>query len=203
MSPEEFNARFGPELAQTAVDPHPYGTNPHQQPAQVKTGLTPRGKAGIAIACTVVAGGGLLGWQHYAAEASANQVKVRQLAIEQDKLELAKIKELNRQATEQEKAQAKQNTAAQKQIDACVDANKDLIGKRIGTTYQTVQSDCQAQYGTTSTDGMQEAAAANTTSGGGVNNFLLVGGGVLAIGLVIVVRRATRPSAPPPPYYPY
>jgi hypothetical protein len=174
------------------IDPTPYGV-----PAQpVKPGLTKRGKASIAIVTAVIAGGGLLGWQHYAAQqADANQ-KAQEIALKQQELRLEELKEMNKQATANAKVQSTQSTALQKQIDACVQDNKGLVGKQLGATYRSVIEDCQAQYGSTSTTSgnMQNAASATSTnpSGGSVNTGLLVGGAVLAGGIVLVARKSTR-----------
>jgi hypothetical protein len=106
------------------TDPHPYGPPaPHHGPP-VKTGLTPRGKAALAIAATIVAGGGLLGWQHYAAAQAANQVKAQELKIEQQKLALEQQKALDKSAQSAQKTQTVAASNRQKHIDACVQNNK-------------------------------------------------------------------------------
>lgn len=170
--------------------PAPYGPNP-----QVKTGITPRGKAAIAVAATVIAGGSLLGWQHYATQDNANQLKAQELTLQQQQLELEKLRELNRQATEQDKEAAADNKAAQKQIDACVATNKDLVGKIMGVDYESVRSDCEAQYGTDN-DRMQ--ATASSDDGGGINsNFVLVGAGAAALILLVGMRRTGRRNDAP------
>jgi uncharacterized protein HemX len=188
MMSQEYPANPQPEYA----DPTPYGVS--EQP--VKPGLTKRGKAGIAIVTAVIAGGGLLGWQHYAAQqADANQ-KAQEIALKQQELRLEELKEKNKAQAVNAKTQSTQNAALQKQIDACVNDNKGLVGKQLGATYRSVIEDCQAQYGSTSTSSgnMQNAASATSTnpSGGGVNTGLLVGGAVLAGGIVLVARKSTR-----------
>ena len=63
----------------------PYGS---PAPAPVKTGLTKRGKVALSVGAVVLAGGGMLTWQHYDAESTANQVKAQELSIQQQQLEL-------------------------------------------------------------------------------------------------------------------
>ncbi|MER6092432.1 hypothetical protein [Streptomyces bluensis] len=164
----------------------PYGPSAAEP---VKPGLTKRGKAALTIGAAVLAGGGILTWQHYSAEAEANQVRSQELALQQQQLELEKLKEMNKAAAENAKTQATYDAARQKQIDACIDANKSLVGKQMGVTYSSVVDDCQNQYaGTSTTPGMQEAAASSDTgtdSGGGISPGLLLGigtGGALLIG---------------------
>lgn len=166
----------------------PYGS-PTQ--SHVKPGLTRRGKAGIAVAGTVLAAGGLLTWSHYSAESDANQIKSQELAIQQQKFELEKLKVMNQVNTENAKTQATMDAARQKRIDACVTANKGLVGKQLGATYSSVLSDCQAQYAATSTSGMQAAASAtDTNSGGGVSPAVLVS--VVAGGAILIAVAANR-----------
>ena len=188
----EFNRMMNAEgmIGGEYDDPNPYGI-----PAQpVKPGLTKRGKVGIAVAAAVIAGGGLIGYQHYAAVQSANEAKAQELQIQHEQIELEKLREINKAQTVTAKAQATQNAALQKQIDACVADNKGLVGKQLGATYRSVLEDCQAQYGSTNTGDMQAAASTQDTSsgGGGINNGLLVGGGVLALAVVVFARKGTR-----------
>ncbi|NUQ95889.1 MAG: hypothetical protein HOY79_04770 [Streptomyces sp.] len=178
------------------TDPHPYGPPAPGRP--VKTGLTPRGKAGIAVVTAIVAGGGLLGYQHYAAAQAANQVKAQQLAIQQQELDLRKQKALEKANQAAAKTASAQETARQKQIDACVQANKGLVGKQLGQTLSGVISDCQAQYPASANTGdMQEAANTQSTGGGGADKGLLIGVGVLVAGVVLVVRKASKPAPQP------
>jgi hypothetical protein len=174
------------------ADPYPYGI-----PAQpVKPGLTKRGKAAIAIGTAVIAGGGLLGYQHYSAVESANETRAQELQIQREQIELEKLKEMNKAQATTQKVQFTQNAALQKQIDACVNNNKGLVGKQLGATLESVIKDCQTQYQTTTSSGdMTNAAAATdapSSSGGGVSPGLLIGGAVLAGGLVVAVRKSTR-----------
>lgn len=177
------------------TDPHPYG--PPHQGAPVKTGLTPRGKAGIAVVTAVLAGGGLLGYQHYAATQAANEVKAKELAIQQAQIDLQRQKALDKASQAAAKTVSAQETARQKQIDACVQDNKQLVGKQLGQTLAGVISDCQNQYpaATTGTGDMQEAASSSpSSSGGGATDGLLIAAGVLVVGAVAFVRKASNPA---------
>jgi hypothetical protein len=172
----------------------PYGP-PAAQP--VKPGLTKRGKAALAIGATVLAGGGMLTWQHYSAEAEAHQIKVQELALQQQELELEKLKEINKAATRNAETQATEDAATQKLIDTCVDTDKSLVGKQMGVTYSSVLEDCRNQYAVNAAGSdMQEAASSTSTDSGsgGISEGVLIGGGVLALGLAVAARRSTRPA---------
>lgn len=190
----------GPAYTPTDI-PHsshaPYGPPPaHHQGRPVKTGLTPRGKAALAIAATICAGGGLLGWQHYAAAQAANQVKAQELKIEQQKLALEQQKALDKANQTAQKTQTAADANRQKKIDDCVNANKGLVGRQLGATLSSVIDDCQKQYpATTNAGDMQETATASSTGGsGGATDILLVGGAAVALGIGLAVKRATRPA---------
>lgn len=168
----------------------PYGS---PVPHQVKPGLTRRGKGALAVAGTVIAVGGMLTWQHYDSASQANDIKAQEIALQQQKFELEKLKVVNQVNTENAKTQATMDAARQKRIDACVTANKGLVGKQLGATYSSVLSDCQAQYAAASTSGMQEAASATDTGsagGGGISPSVLVG--VVAGGALLVAVAANR-----------
>lgn len=200
MTPEEFANEFSQEFAdQPAPQNSPYG--PYGGPVQpVKTGLTRRGKAALAIGATVIASGGMLTWQHYSAQADANQVKAQELSLQQQQLELEKLKVISEANAKNAKVQATQDAARNKQIDACVDANKGLIGKQMGVNYQSVREDCQAQYGTNAGTGadMQEAAsAADSNASGGISPSALIGivaGGALLVGVAASRGRRNNPA---------
>lgn len=168
----------------------PYGS---PTPQQVKPGPTKRGKVALSIGAAVLAGGGILTWQHYDAEAKASQVKAQELSIQQQQLELEKLKVISDANAKNAKTQATQDAARQKQVDACVDGNKGLVGKQLGATYSSVLADCQAQYAATGTgSGMQEAASSTDTpsSGGGVSPGLLLAIG--AGGALVIAVAANR-----------
>ncbi|WP_399559615.1 hypothetical protein OIA45_48560 (plasmid) [Streptomyces chartreusis] len=198
MSPEQFDEEFGPEFAQqNTTDPAPYGYAAHP----VKPGLTKRGKAAIAIGVTVLAGGGILAFQHYSTQQAEANTKAQELALKQQELRIQELRELNKANEANSKAQETHNKELQKQVKACVDADKGLIGKQLGVTYSSVLEDCQAQYGTTDNAGadMQEAASATDTSSGGggvaLNEGVLVAVGALGIGAVVLVRKGARSNA--------
>jgi hypothetical protein len=190
-----FQANPQATPAQPYTDPHPYGPPAPHHGQPVKTGLTKRGKAALAIGATVLATGGFLTWQHNSAEAAANQAKAQELALQRDQIALQMQKELNKASQNNQKTAATENSQRQKQIDACVSENKGLVGKQLGATLASVISDCQTQYpnsGSTG-DAMQEAGSATSTSTGGgidVTGGLAIGGGVLVLGLYAAARRS-------------
>jgi hypothetical protein len=174
------------------TDPTPYGGT-----HTVKTGLTKRGKAALAFGATVIAGGTLVGYQAYAAQAAEANAKAQEIALKQQQFEFQKQMELNRVTAASQKSQNATNSDRQKQIDACVASNKNLIGKSFNSSYQDIVEACQAQYTTaTSSDDMQTAGSADqaTSAGtaGGLNGGLLIGGGVLGVGAIAVAKRWTR-----------
>lgn len=192
MTPEQFDQEFGHEFTPThPVNPGPYGMPAHP----VKPGLTKRGKAALAIGATVIAGGSLLTWQHYSAEASAHEVKVQELALKQQELRIEEMKVLNEAKAATQKTQSAAEQTRQKRIDACVDTNKGLVGKQLGATYSSVVEDCQDQYPASTSGSDMEAAAASEstgTGGGNVSSGFLIGGAVLIGGVAFAVRRGTR-----------
>jgi uncharacterized protein HemX len=186
-----------PQNSQTEyTDPHPYGAPAHP----VKPGLTKRGKAGMAVVTAVIAGGSIIGWTHYSAQQDAAANKAQELAIKQQELRLKELEILGQQATQNTKTQTSLEAARQKQIDDCVAANKDLVGKQLGATYRSVVDDCKAQYetsGNTGEDLLAAASAANSNGGGGgVNDFVMVGIGVLGLVAAGAARKVTRNTQP-------
>jgi hypothetical protein len=177
---DEFDSIVNNEF----IDTTPYGIQ--KQPA--KPGLTPRGKVALAIGAAAIVTSGLVGWQMYSANQAASEAKAQEIAYKQDQLELEKLKVLN----ETSKAQTSTDSARQKQIDACVKGNKDLVGKTLSSTYRDIVDACQAQYTTSSSTADMQPAASSQNSGGGANSGLLIGGGVLAGGIVLVARKGTR-----------
>ncbi|WP_328545482.1 hypothetical protein [Streptomyces europaeiscabiei] len=178
----------------------PYGP-PANQPVQaVKPGLTKRGKVALAIGVTVIAGGSMLAWQDYSAEADSNQIRAQELTLQQQQLEVEKLKELNKAATRNAKTRATEDAENQKLIEACVDTDKGLVGKQLGVTYSSVVADCQSQYATSTTTGsdIQTAASASEASdgGGGISPTMLLGigvGGALLVG--IAANRGKKANA--------
>jgi hypothetical protein len=183
MTPEQFDQEFGPEFA-PQTSPYGYTAQP------VKTGLTKRGKVALAIGTAVLAGSGILAWQDYSAEVAANEVKAQELALRQQELRIQELKEINKVAAAQKKDQATEEAARQKFVDACINADKSLVGKQMGVTYSSVVADCQSQFqssqdqGVTGVD-MAVAGSADEagSSGGGINSAglvgIVVGGGLL------------------------
>jgi uncharacterized protein HemX len=173
----------------------PYGPETAQP---VKTGLTKRGKAGLAIGAAVLAGGGILTWSHQNTEAKASEIQAQELQYKRDLLALEMQKEINKANAASEKAQETRTEAEQKLIDACVNADKGLIGKQLGVTYRSVMKDCQDQYGTssdTSVD-MQQASSTSDAGGGGEISptvlFAIAAGGALVIGAAAIRGKKTH-----------
>ena len=143
----------------------------------------------------------MFAWQDYASDTKAADIRAQELQYKRDLLALEMQREINKTNEASTKAQETQNEKLQKQVKACVDADKGLIGKQLGTTYSSVLEDCQAQYGTTGNAGadMQEAASATDTSSGGggiaLNEGVLVAVGALGLGAVVLVRKGARSNA--------
>jgi hypothetical protein len=174
-----------------------FPTSPYGAPVQPhKPGLTKRGKAALGIGAAVLAGGGLIGYQAYSADAAANETKAQEIALKQQQLELEKLKELNRASETNRKAQTSENKTRQASINACVKDKDDQVGKEYGSpSYQDVIDACQAQYSSTADgDDMESAASSKTANGGGggVNEGVLLGGGVLVLFLVAAAKKGKR-----------
>ncbi|WP_086733246.1 hypothetical protein [Streptomyces glaucescens] len=174
----------------------PYGTPVIQQ---VQPGLTRRGKAALTIGAAVLAGGGLLTWQHYSAETAAADIKAQELQYKRDLIALELQKELNKASATNQEILETQSAEQQKQIQACVNADKGLIGKQLGVTYASVLEGCRAQYGTngSSTD-MQQAASATDAGDheGGISPGALIGIGTgLALLVGVAANRGKKTNA--------
>lgn len=187
------------------LDPNPYGTaatSTFTSAPATKPGLTTRGKAAITIGAAVIAGGSLLGYQSYSANAAQAELKAQELALKADALELEKLKVLNQTKAVNEQTVNEQVTARQKSVDTCVDGLKSQVGKGYGSpTYGDIVEDCQSQYpATTDTSDMQAAASSqdlststgNSGGGEGVNQGLLIGIGALGIAAVIGTKKGTK-----------
>lgn len=184
------------------TDPNPYGpaaaAGPHP-----KAGLTTRGKAAIAIGATVIAGGSLLGYQSYAANAAQADLKAQELALKADALELEQLKVINRTQAADKQTATEQVAARQKHVDTCVKGLKNQVGKGYGSpTYGDIVEDCQSQYPTTADGTDMQAAASSqdlttgtTNEGGGVNGGVLIGLGALGALVIFGAKKGTR-SAP-------
>lgn len=199
MTPEEFAREFSHEFA-PAQPGHTPAMGPYGHPVQpVKPGLTKRGKTALVIGATVIAGGSLLAWQNHSEKAAANEFRAQELALQQQQIELEKMKELNKANAAQQKTQETLDAERQKQIEACIKTDKDLVGKQIGVTYSTVLNDCQARFGATndtSVTSMQEAASTSDTQGGGGISptalLAIAAGGALVVGVVANRGRKTN-----------
>jgi len=191
-SPDEFDRmvakEFPDEFQQETIDPTPYGGPAHP----VKPGLTKRGKAAIAIGSAVLAAGALIGYQALSSSFAEDNAKAQEIALQQERIQLDKLKEMNRANN----TQTAQNKNRQDAINKCVKDNKDLIGNDFNSSYRDIVDACQAQYTpTTSADGMQNIAstdAADTNHNGGSINGLLIGGGALSLVLVYAFKRNTQ-----------
>ncbi|QGZ53348.1 hypothetical protein GPZ77_34525 (plasmid) [Streptomyces sp. QHH-9511] len=180
-----------------AYDPNPYGV-----PVQpVKPGLTKRGKAALGIGVAVLAGGSLIGYQSYSAQAAEDAAIAKELELKTQALRLEELKEINRANEIGRKSQTSAETARQASIDSCVNSNKGLVGKGFGSpTYRQVIDDCQAQYGgaTNLATDLQTASsttATNTgTDGGSANGGALLGVGALGLLLLWGARKGAKPS---------
>jgi hypothetical protein len=195
--PDEFDQiinrnGYGMNPHSEYIDPHPYGS-----PAQpVKPGLTSRGKAAIGIGGAVIACGSLLGWQHYSAQQAANQAQAQAFELQRQQIELEKLKEINKANAAAQKSEAAENSERNKLVEACVDSNKKMVGRMLGVTYQSVRSDCEAQYPISTSSGDMQAAATSqdvtTSDSGGVSTGLLIGAGALGLGLVVFAKKGTK-----------
>ncbi|MGY5127294.1 hypothetical protein [Streptomyces nigrescens] len=186
-----MNQEFAVKTPAEYIDHTPYGG-----PAQAaKPGLTKRGKVALGIGATVIAGGGLIGYQVH----STNQVKAQEIALKTQTLELQKMKWQSQVNKADNKAKQNQAETRQASIDTCVKSQADQVGKVLGTTYRDVVEACQTQYPDTTTGSDMEAAGASQTAsdstGGGVNQGLLVGGGALVLCLVYAAKKGTRSNS--------
>ncbi|WP_329047129.1 hypothetical protein [Streptomyces sp. NBC_01422] len=183
------------------LDPNPYGAP--TAPA-VKPGLTTRGKAAITIGAAVIAGGSLLGYQSYTANAAEAELKAQELGLKADALALEKLKVLHQTAAADKKTATEQVAARQAAVDTCVKSLKNQVGKGYGSpTYGEIVEDCQSQYPTTADGTDMQAAAASqdldtstgNDGGGGVSNGLLIGLGTLGAIAVFGAKKGTRNAA--------
>lgn len=195
MTPQEFDEEFGPEFTPRTS---PYGNT--VQP--VKPGLTRRGRIAIAVAATAIAGTGFFWYQAQSAQVAKDAKETAALQIQLQQIELEKMKELNKANATHSKEKAAEDVERKKFVDACIDADKGLVGKQMGVTYSSVVADCQDQFQTDDSQGVDgsEMAAAGSASDtgsddGGLNQGLLIGVGALGLGVVFMVRRGTRSHA--------
>jgi hypothetical protein len=132
----------------TGAPASPYGPNPNIPAGSIPTkpGLTRRGRTALTVGAVVLAGGGLIGWQHHADTVATNELRAKELQIQQTKLALEQQKALDKANKDATKTQTAAAKTRQAKVDACVNANKDLIEHRLGTTLSSVIDDCQKQY---------------------------------------------------------
>ncbi|MFD8839832.1 hypothetical protein [Streptomyces griseofuscus] len=168
----------------------PYGIPANSIPA--KPGLTKRGKVALAVGAVVIAGGGLIFWQHNSAVEAASAAKQQEYQLENKKLDLEMLKEMNQTNTAAAKNQNNQEQQRQKQISDCVNTSKSLVGKQMGVTYSSVLKDCQDQFPTSSDGSDMQTTASSKSAGSNVNEGLLIGAAVLGGGILIAARRNTH-----------
>ncbi|NUV54572.1 hypothetical protein G6W51_16970 [Streptomyces coelicolor] len=173
------------------TDPNPYGT---PAPAQVKTGLTPRGKAALGAGTCLIACGALFGWQQYAAQQANADVKAAELALQQQQIELEKLKEINRANAIAEKQNKAESSENKKHINACIQSNEKLVGKIMGVTYQSVRDDCQAAYQTASDSPAMETASSTGSDDDGLGAGVLVGVAALFLVGGTAAKKLTKSS---------
>ena len=198
-SPDEFDRiikGMTVNSPQEYVDPAPYGT----PDAASKPGLTKRGKVALGIGATVIATGTLIGYQSYAAQQAENTAKAQEVALKQQALELEKLKEMNRAAEAARTTNSSQASARQASVNACVKDKEHLVGKGFGSpSYRDLVNTCQDQYAPSSVDVQTAAAGSSTTTstdtgGDSSGAGLLVGGLALAVFLGAAAKRSTRPT---------
>lgn len=193
MTPQEFDEEFGPEFA-PRTSPYGYAAQP------VKPGLTKRGKIAIAVAGAAIAGTGFFWYQAHSAQVAKDAKETAALQIQLQQIELEKMKELNKANAEHSKEKATEDAQRKKFVDACIDADKGLVGKQLGVTYSSVVADCQNQFQartSTSVDGSDMAAAGSSTDtptgAGAINStgLMAIAGatGLFVVGAAIRGRR--------------
>jgi hypothetical protein len=175
------------------VDPNPYGETASPQARRRKPGLNPKGRVILAAAGVVLVGGGFLVYQDHAANVAAQEAKSAEIALQQQRLDLERLKVTNQLDKEQAAAQKADSKDLQQKIDACVKDNKDQSAYLQGTV-----DACRDQYSATSSstgDDMQEAGS--VTNGGGGGSFdaswLVVGFGGAAL-FAYGVNKFRRPA---------
>ncbi|MEU9703127.1 hypothetical protein [Streptomyces sp. NPDC047981] len=189
--------------APAAAHHNGYDTNPYGAPQHgPKTGLTVRGKAALGIGAAVLAGGSLIAYQSYEAQAAKDATIAKELDLKAQALRLEEMKETNRANEAGKATQKAEEKARQTSVNSCIDDNKNLIGKGYGPpTYRQVIDDCQAQYGAANTTGVNLQTAGSSTlatspqtSGDGtISGTPLLAIGSLAALALWGARKATKP----------
>ncbi|MFI1890468.1 hypothetical protein [Streptomyces jumonjinensis] len=172
MSPDErdtfdrLTAQLHGEPPVEIIDPTPYGGAPAG-----KTGLTPRGKAVLGLAGAAVVGATLVGYASYSAD---SDTRAQEITLQRERLELERMKEMNRVAADTRKAAAEDGRARQAVLNDCVKDGSEQIGKDGGPWNRAqVVSECRklgddAEWADTKAAAdMASAAAASDLNGGG------------------------------------
>lgn len=182
------------------IDPQPYNTSPASAaPSPASPGklvLTRRSKAAIAVTAAVIAGGSLIGYTAHANNQAKNDIASKQLAIEEKRLELEKLKETNKGREQAVSAVDKQQKKAPAK---CVQPHESTAGDRIGAvSYQDAADTCTAINPTPVMGNAVQttASASNATSGSDESgNGLLIGAGILGLGVLYASRRNRNNNA--------
>lgn len=184
----QVNAQFD---AMMGVDPHPYGQQPAPQTAgSKKTGLNTRGKAVLGSAGVLLAVGGFFVYQDNEADIAAQNAKQAEIALQQKRLDIERIKVTNQVDQQHAKEQKAAEKGLQAKVDACVDANRDKSAYLQGTI-----DACRDQYASSSGDspGMEEASSSTgLDTDGSISPVWLVGAAVTGVGVVVFARRGRR-----------
>ncbi|WP_369211776.1 hypothetical protein [Streptomyces flavofungini] len=177
-------------------DYDPYG--PYGVPqAPQKTGLTPRGKAAIALGIAIIGGGSIIGWNVHSSNEAEREQKAQEIALQQERLELERLKEMNRADEKESKATNAADKIRQANVDACVKANASKVDKATlgAPSHGDVVEDCQAQY-PASADGSDMAAAGSASDGdgegGGLNDSMLAGAVVVVAAVALFAKKNTK-----------
>ncbi|TLQ38848.1 hypothetical protein [Streptomyces marianii] len=191
MSPDEREtfdqviAGFNTEAVEI-IDPTPYGGAPAG-----KTGLTPRGKVVMGLAGAAILGATLVGYTAYSADSDQADARAQEITLQRERLELERMKEINKANADDRKAATEASTARQAALSDCIKDGSAQIGKTGGPWSRTqVVDECQKlgdgdDWSDTKT-GTDMANAASTSDlntnddgGDSGNNGLLwlVGGG--------------------------
>ncbi|MFC9497622.1 hypothetical protein [Streptomyces sp. NPDC056982] len=183
------------------VDPDPYGETASPQATRRKPGLNSKGRVILGAAAVVLVGGGILVYQDHAENIAAQKAKSDEIALQQQRLDIERLKITNKLDKEQASQAKADHESLQQKIDDCVKANKDQSAYLQGTV-----DACRDQYsatsnGTGSGADMQEAGAVTNTSSGSFDATWLVVGIGAAVGVGYVGNKFRRPAAAPVHHY--
>ncbi|MEU4932057.1 hypothetical protein AB0G54_37080 [Streptomyces yokosukanensis] len=198
MSPDDERETFDRLTAQfrsepvEIIDPTPYGGAPAG-----KTGLTPRGKVVMGLAGAAILGATFVGYTAYSADSDQADARAQEITLQRERLELERMKEINKANADDRKAAAEASTARQTALNNCIKDGSAQIGKSGGPWSRTqVVDECQKlgdgdgwSDTKTGTD-MANAASSSglNTDGGsgdsGNNGLLWIVGGVAALAVI-------------------